>query len=260
MPARRVDTLPTHPRTGQRALYVSPRTGRVFWPILGGSGEGGDPPTPPAPAGDPATDPASTTPPPAADLAAAQELTDAQQRAEDAATERDQLRAALDAVNKAMNPDGEAGEQGPAKLAAAVADRDTQLADAASQLRTAQVELAAYKAAGAEGARADRLLNSRAFVEAVAPLDPADAKFGEQLVAAIKAAVEADPDLYRAAPATPGRGGAEFNSAPAADRKPANLHDAIAARIGGYKSYRVTGWGCWVAVPAGVEPPEDLVS
>ncbi|MGW1162736.1 hypothetical protein ACWD48_31960 [Streptomyces sp. NPDC002519] len=184
----------------------------------------------------PAPTPPSTAPnpaPPTSDPAAEQQLTAAVKRADEAGAERDQLRAALDAVTKALNPDGAEAEQDPAKLAAAVADRDKQLDQVAAELRAARVELAAYKAAGEQGARADRLLNSRAFADALAQLDPADAKFGEQLAAAIKSAVEADPDLYGAAPSGPARGGGEFNGAPAGERRAATLHDAVAARLSG---------------------------
>ncbi|MGD3112910.1 hypothetical protein [Streptomyces sp. YGL11-2] len=173
----------------------------------------------------------ATTAAPTPDPAAERQLADATSRTEQTAAERDELRSALDAVTKALNPEGQ-GEQDPAALAAAVAERDKQLDHSASELRTARVELAAYKAAAEQGARADRLLNSRSFLDTVAQLDPADAKFGEQLNTAIRAVVEADPDLYRATPAVPGRGGAEFNGAPAAPTKPATLHDAIAARLG----------------------------
>ncbi|MDT0346765.1 hypothetical protein [Streptomyces litchfieldiae] len=159
-------------------------------------------------------------------------LAAAEQRAEETAEERDQLRAALDAVQKALNPDAE-GEQDPAALAAAVEQRDAQIADLTVQLRTARVELAAYQAAAGMGARADRLLNSRAFVEQLARLDPAAATFADQLGDAIKAAVEGDPELYRAGPGGPPRGGAEFNGPPAGDKRPATLHDAIAARMSG---------------------------
>jgi hypothetical protein len=220
------DSLPVHPRTGQRAVYVSPKTGRAFWPVLGGSGEGGDPNSDPDQQDPPA-------PPPVPDPAAEQQLADAQRQAQEAAEQRDQLQAALDAVNKALNPDAQDGEQDPAQLAAAVAERDTQIADLSAQLRTAQVELAAYKAAGEQGTRADRLLNSRSFLDAVAKLDPADAKFDEQLKAAITATVDADPDLYRAVATGPARAGGEFRGAPGADKRPATLHDAIAARMGG---------------------------
>jgi hypothetical protein len=161
-----------------------------------------------------------------------QQVAAAEQRAEEAAAERDQLRAALDAIQQALTPDAE-GEQDPAQLAAAVAERDTQIADLTVQLRTARVELAAYQAAAAHGARADRLLNSRSFVEQLAALDPAAATFADQLGDAIRAAVEADPELYRAAPGGPPRGGAEFHGPPTTDKRPASLRDAIAARLGG---------------------------
>ncbi|WP_369377652.1 hypothetical protein [Streptomyces sp. cg36] len=226
-------SLPLHPRTGEAALGFR-RDGRPIWPIKGGSGEGGDPAA--LPAGDPApapnTDP-GTPPAPAGDPAAEQQLAAATQQAEQAAAERDELRAALDAVTKALHPDGAEAEQDPAKLAAAVAERDKQLDQVAAELRTVRVELAAHKAASEQGARADRLLNSRAFLTAVGDLDPGDKGFDAALAAAIKSAVDADPDLYRAAPTGPARGGAEFNGAPTGERKPATLHDAIAARLGG---------------------------
>ncbi|MEU5330910.1 hypothetical protein [Streptomyces parvus] len=229
-------SLPTHPRTGESALGFR-RDGRPIWPVKGGSGEGADPSTPPAPAGElganpPSTDPGAPPAPPAAGPAAEQQLAAVQQQATEATEQRDRLQAALDAVNKALNPDGAEAEQDPAKLAAAVADRDKQLGDLSAELRTARVELAAYRAAGEQGARADRLLNSRSFLSAISELDPADETFAATLGAAIKTAVEGDPDLYRTAPTGPTRGGAEFNGAPTGDRRPASLRDAIAARFG----------------------------
>ncbi|MFF4701253.1 hypothetical protein [Streptomyces chattanoogensis] len=219
--------FPVHPRNGLRALGYR-RDGRPIWPILGGSGEGGAPP--PNGSNPPAGDPGTPSP---ADSAPQQQLADAAKRADEAAAERDELRSALDAVTKALNPDADESAQDPTQLAASVAERDKQLDQAAAELRTARAELAAYKAAGSQGARADRLLNSRTFAESLAALDPDDAKFGEQLAAAIAAAVEADPELYRATPAAPPRAGAEFNGAPSGERRPASLHDAIAARLGG---------------------------
>ncbi|MFF5495760.1 hypothetical protein [Streptomyces aquilus] len=108
-----------------------------------------------------------------------------------------------------------------------------QVTDLSGQLRAARVELAAYRAAGKEGANADRLLNSREFADKLAALDPSDEKFAEQLKQAITDEVATDPDLYRAAPAGPARGGAEFNGPPAGDKRPATLTDAIAAKLGG---------------------------
>lgn len=162
----------------------------------------------------------------------AQQLTDAEQRATAEAARAEELQAALDAVNKALNPEGSTSADDPAQLAAAVADRDKQLDQVAAELRTAKVELAAHKAAAEHGARADRLLNSRSFLDSVNQLDPGSPKFKDQLGAAIRTAVEGDPDLYRAAPSGPARGGAEFNGPPAAERRPKTLHEAVAARLG----------------------------
>ncbi|MFD7262100.1 hypothetical protein [Streptomyces sp. NPDC059874] len=232
MPENTLDgTLPTHPRTGEHALGFR-RDGRPIWPIKGGSGEGGDPGT--APTADPATAP-NTDPaaPPAANPATEQQLAEATTRAEQAAAERDELRSALDAVTRALNPNGGEAEQDPTKLAAAVAERDRLLAEHAGELRSARVELAVARAAADQGARGDRLLNSRAFLASVADLDPTAAEFDTKLAAAITAAVTADPDLYRTAPAGPPRGGAEFHGAPAGERRAATLHDAVAARMSG---------------------------
>lgn len=194
-------------------------------------------PLDPNPAGEPAPaggDPNPVTPSaPAADPAAAQALAAAQQSQQEATARADQAQAALDAINQALNPGGDGSAQDPAALAAQVAERDTQLATAGTQLRTAQVELAAYRAAGKEGAHPERLLNSRDFLTAVAALDPADPGFAAALSEAIKTTVAADPELYRATPAGPTRGGAEFGGPPAGERKPATLHDAIAARFAG---------------------------
>ncbi|MEV6395584.1 hypothetical protein AB0M39_12530 [Streptomyces sp. NPDC051907] len=225
---RPTKSLPVHPRTGDRALGYR-RDGRPIWPVKGGSGESGEPATPPAPpTGVPNTPP--TPPASAGDPAGEQQLADANTRAEQAATERDELRAALDAVTRALNPNGGEAEQDPAALAAAVAERDRLLSENATALRSARVELAVARGAADQGARGDRLLNSRSFLASVAGLDPLDSGFGDKLTAAIKAAVDADPDLYRAA-STPPRGGGEFNGPPAGERRASTLHDAIAARM-----------------------------
>ncbi|MER7235866.1 hypothetical protein ABT348_33590 [Streptomyces olivaceus] len=50
--------------------------------------------------------------------------------------------------------------------------------------------------------------------------------------AANTTAVEGDPDLCRAAPTGPPRGGTEFNGTPTGERRPASLRDAIAAQFG----------------------------
>ncbi|WP_030271202.1 hypothetical protein [Streptomyces sp. NRRL B-24484] len=225
--------LPIHPYTGLQAIGLR-RDGRPIWPVRGGSGEGSDPTTPPAPTpatGDPTT-PAMPAPaaPPAEPGPTAEQLAEAQRQATEAAEQRDQLQAALDAINKAINPDATGAESDPAQLAAAVADRDRQLAGLGEQLRAARVELAAHKAAETAGARPDRLLNSRAFVAALSALDPSDAQFDTALQAAITAAVESDPELYRATTA-PARSGGEFRGAPTTRPQPASLLEAISARL-----------------------------
>ncbi|MFE6668206.1 hypothetical protein ACFVFH_32195 [Streptomyces sp. NPDC057697] len=139
--------LPVHTRAGESALGFR-RDGGPIWPIKGGSGKGGDPSAPPAPSGEqgshlPNTDRGTPPAPPAADPA------NAQQQAPEAAEQRDQLQAALEPVNKALNPDGAEAGQDPAKLAA-------------------------YRAAGEQGPRADRLLNSRSSVPAISELHLAE--------------------------------------------------------------------------------------
>ncbi|MFI5686781.1 hypothetical protein [Streptomyces sp. NPDC051636] len=156
------------------------------------------PPAPPAPA-------APAAPAPAVDPAAEQRATEAEQAAQRAQAERDELLAALRSV---LDPSGAAGEQDPAKLAEqAATERDKALAEA----RQLRVELAAHQAAHKAGADPARLLDSRTVEKQLAALDPTDPKFAEQLDTVIAAAVEANP-LLRAegtAPAPP-KGGADF--------------------------------------------------
>ncbi|WP_406188385.1 hypothetical protein [[Kitasatospora] papulosa] len=107
-----------------------------------------------------------------------------------------------------------------------------QVTDLSGDLKAARVELAAYRTAGREGANAERLLNSRAFADKLAALDPTDDQFAAQLKQAIADEVATDPGLYAAAPQGAQRSGAEFNGPPA-ERQPDNLTDAIAAAFGG---------------------------
>ncbi|MEV6073965.1 hypothetical protein AB0L80_02440 [Streptomyces sp. NPDC052069] len=107
-----------------------------------------------------------------------------------------------------------------------------QVTDLSGELKAARVELAAYRTAGREGANAERLLNSRAFADKLAALDPTDEQFAAQLKQAITDEVATDPGLYGSAQQGAQRSGAEFHGQPA-DRQPANLTDAIAAAFGG---------------------------
>ncbi|MGW0838226.1 hypothetical protein [Streptomyces prunicolor] len=174
-------TPPPAPTTG-----TDPGTGTPPTP-------GATPPTPTPPA------PPPTPAPPAVDLAA-------EQAAQQAQAERDDL---LGALRKVLDPNGAAGEQDPAKLAEqATTERDTALAEA----RLLRVELAAHQAAHKSGADPARLLDSRSVAAQLEALDPTDAKFAEKLDAVIAAAVEANP-LLRAGGtllAGPPKGGADF--------------------------------------------------
>lgn len=198
----------------------------------GGDGTGGH-----APAGQQQAQGAQQQAPAEGDIAtlpawAQKEITDARKEAGKARTVAKQ-NAAQEArqqlaqdIGKALGLVDDDKPADPAQLTA-------QVTDLSGQLRAARVELAAYRAAGKEGANADRLLNSREFAGKLAALDPSDDKFADQLKQAITDEVATDPDLYRAAPPGPARGGAEFGGPPNGDRKPATLNDAIAARLAG---------------------------
>ncbi|MFI6055509.1 hypothetical protein ACIBCO_36165 [Streptomyces violascens] len=183
------------------------------------------PPTPTSPGATPVTTP-TVAPAPGVDPAIEQRATEAEQAAQRATAERDEVLAAL---RKVLDPSGAAGEQDPTQLATrATAARDAALAEA-KQLR---VELAAHQAAHKAGADPTRLLDSRTVEKQLAELEPGDAKFGEQLAAVIAAAVEANP-LLRADGPGPTKGGADFTGTQPPERRPTSLHDAIAARLGG---------------------------
>jgi hypothetical protein len=140
------------------------------------------------------------------DPAAEQRATAAEQAAQQAQAERDEL---LGALRKVLDPSGAAGEQDPAKLAEqATSERDQALAEA----RRLRVELAAHQAAHKNGADPARLLDSRTVAAQLEALDPTDAKFGEKLDALIAAAVETNPLLRvgGTTPTGPPRGGADF--------------------------------------------------
>ncbi|MEV5509043.1 hypothetical protein [Streptomyces orinoci] len=178
------------------------------------------PVTPAVPAADhgaPLAPDAATAPPAAApalaapviDPAAEQRLTVAEQAAQQAAAERDEVLAAL---RRVLDPDGAAAEADPARLAEqAAAERDAARAEA----RQLRVELAAHQAAHTVGADPARLLDSRTVEKQLAALDPDDKQFGDKLAAVIADAVKAAPHLRAEAapPAGPARGGADFTPA-----------------------------------------------
>lgn len=93
--------------------------------------------------------------------------------------------------------------------------------------RQAAVQSAVYTTAAAAGADPVALLDSQSAMTALAAVDPVD---HAAVTAAITAAVQANPRLA-AQPTGPARGGAEFGGQPAAEARPTNLTDAIAARL-----------------------------
>lgn len=174
-----------------------------------------DPGTPPTTAPEPPAVPPTPAPAPAApavvDPGGEQRATAAEQAAQQATAERDEVLAAL---RRVLDPDGAAAEADPARLAEqAAAERDAARVEA----RQLRVELAAHQAAHTAGADPARLLDSRSVEKQLAALDPEAPKFGEELAAVIAGAVKAAPHLRaESAPAGPARSGADFTAAASA--------------------------------------------
>ncbi|MGW4695161.1 hypothetical protein ACWEO1_22595 [Kitasatospora cineracea] len=233
------------------------RDGRPIYPIAGGNGEGGDASVPPA--GEPAAAPAAAAPaptaseppkpgpPPAAktegedhaatiarlekDLAAARKDAGAarvnakQQAAEEARAELvKEFSKALGLVKDDTPPD-------PAKLAEQIGTQTTRIGELETALRQRDVELAVYGAAEKHSAKAGALIDSRAFSKAISQLDPAAKDFTTQLDAAIKQAVDSNPN-FRTAPQA-GRSGADLTGGTGESGKarPTSLGAAVKAAL-----------------------------
>lgn len=142
--------------------------------------------------------------------------------------QQEQHAAAIKQLAKAFGIDvGDEETPDVEALTAQIAERDSRLAEATATAQRLQVELAAFKAASRNGANPDALLDSRTFVEAAHKLDPSKDSFGADLDAAIKSALEANPNL-KAAPG--GRGPAQ---GPQGDpgRRAGSLEEAVAGRL-----------------------------
>ena len=92
----------------------------------------------------------------------------------------------LDAIAKALNPEAGENEKPDASNLA------KQLAEREAEAKQAQIELAVFKNAGAHGADASALLDSRAFLAKVADIDPTNSK---AIADAIGEAVTNNPKL-----------------------------------------------------------------
>ena len=190
----------------------------------------------PAPAGDPAGDPApeggaapSGDPKPADPKPAAWDgkveslPADAQKIITDLRKEAGDERVAaktLAALQKVLNPDANGDEKPNAEqLAKDLAARD---ADA----KQAKTELAVYKLAGKQGADADALLDSRAFLAKIADIDPTDTA---KVTKAIEDAVKTNPKLKAVLAA--GKSGGDFSGG--SGEKP-KQHKSLDSAIGAH--------------------------
>jgi hypothetical protein len=130
--------------------------------------------------------------------------TDAKKQAADEAVKAltQQLGKALGFVKDDTPPD-------PAKLAEAIAQKDTALSEKDAALRAKDVELSVWSRADKLGARAGALLDSRSFVAAISGLDPSEKGFTTALDDAIKKAVK-DNRAFAAA-ASAGKSGGDLS-------------------------------------------------
>lgn len=111
----------------------------------------------------------------------------------------------------------------PEELAAQVTAAQSETKASRDQARQTAVQLAVYRTAGQHGGNPDALLDSHTFRTAVKGLDPTAANFGDDVQAAVKKAVEANPLLAAKAPEpTPAptpKGGAPMDGAPGGKRQ-----------------------------------------
>jgi hypothetical protein len=177
-------------------------------PPDGGTGE-----TPPAPPAPPTATPAPPTPPPTTggdptkveDLPewAQNEIRKARKEAGDNRTAKNtaeqQRQEMLDGIAKALGLKTDDAPPDPAVLQQTVTQSQERISSLESDVRVRDVELAAFRAASQLGADAAALLDSRAFVSALAALDPGADDFAKQVEGAIKKAVDANPK-FRANP------------------------------------------------------------
>jgi hypothetical protein len=158
-------------------------------------------------------------------LAAAREGETKAKAAKKAADDR--LAAVLKAAG--LTPDGK--EDPAEQLKAAAAERDK----AAEKLRDKSLRLSVRENADKAGVDPAAVIDSTSFRQTVADLDVDAADYDDQVVAAMKKALKANPRL--AADSTPPKGagkqGADHSGQGGQKAKPKNLTEAIAARLGG---------------------------
>lgn len=137
----------------------------------------------------------------------------------------------------------------PEELAQQLAVEQTRTKASDDRARQTEVELAVYKTASRHGGDPDALLDSRAFANAIAKLDPSSDGFDAAVGDAVKAAVEANAKLAAKAPETKpeptpaggapmdgaGGGKRQLGAADVARMTPEELAKAV--KDGRFKSY-----------------------
>jgi hypothetical protein len=146
-------------------------------------------------------------------------------RADKKATD-ERLAAMLKAAG--LTPDGKEDPAEQLKAAKAAADQ------AATKARESAVELTVFRRAGKAGGDPEALIDSKTFQRSVADLDPGAADFDDKVIAAIKAAVKANPKL--AAGSTgggAGRQGHDHSGGTGGKGRSTNLTDAVKRKLAG---------------------------
>ncbi|NEY32062.1 hypothetical protein GTU99_07620 [Streptomyces sp. PRKS01-65] len=150
-----------------------------------------------------------------------------QQAADDAVKAlTQQLGKALGFVKDDTPPD-------PAKLAEAIAQKDTALSEKEAALRAKDVELSVWARADKLGARAGALLDSRSFLRTISDLDPSTKGFQTALDDAIKQAVKDNPTAFAAAQPA-GKSGGDLSGGTGEDAARKRAPGGLAGAISGH--------------------------
>lgn len=157
-------------------------------------------------------------------IAAARE--DAKKAKADSKAKDERIAAILKAAG--LTPDGKTDPAEQLKAAAEERDKAQQ------KLRDKSLRLAIRENADKAGVDPAAVIDSSSFRDATAELDPDAADYDDQVVAAMKKALKANPRLA-ASPAGqgPGKQGADHTGGGGDKSKPKTLHDAVAAKLGG---------------------------
>lgn len=106
-------------------------------------------------------------------------------------------------------------------------DRDKAVAKA----RASSIELAVHRNAGKAGGDPDALLDSNTFLKKVAEIDPDAADFKDQVVAAVKEAVKANPKLGATVVGGGARMGADMSGGGGSNgERPKSIREAFARK------------------------------